>query len=937
MLPGPGSPQGFRTNLFNHRSAVNRRRPRDNPRGRRIRLATRRGAVRRLRWTGLSGAILAIVLAMPPMSAATSTVRIRPSDVSGVGLEIHYKAAPADINDLSISRAGDDFTFREDPGVNISPTAPDCTRPEPLNLQRAQCLAGVGRVFVELDDENDCLVVVDFDTGNDCLTVVDRATLPPPGESFVLKALGGAGGDKLAGGAGNDDLQGGLGDDLLRGGEGNDRLDFPDAMSDEQGADVLEGGPGDDDISGGTTALGSDVLSGGEGSDTADFSKRTERLTISLDGQPNDGEAGEDDNVQPDIECVIGGSGADELFGSSAADCLNGGGGEDTILGRDGDDLLEGGDDDSGDNLQGENGRDMLRGERGEDSLMGGEAEDKLMGGGGADELDGELGGDTLEGGPGGDALGGGEGDDSLYGGAVDRVVGADGDDRLDGGQGFDRLFGGKGNDLLDGGLGGDTMNGGDGKDTVTYDGRTTPVSVSLNGMADDGELGENDNVAEDVEAITGSEVDDTLFGDHNANSLDGGRGEDRLEAYDRRGRPDDGRDRLTAGTESDLLNAHDGNVDVVDCGDDEDLAIADRDDAVRNNCETVDRPGERQPIVGRFARVRRKGGYGLQLPQGSRFFSLTQNVKIPMGSKIDPKAHVVGLVTANRAGARQVTSVSDGPSVSDGRFAVRQRGRRSPVTELRLAGRLPDCRGSSPRGGRAKRAARPSARTLHVDVGGPVSAPRVSNGAGVSRRPKGRKQTVQVRGKNSLGSSHGTEWLTKDTCDGTLTKVISGTVRVRDFGLGRTCIVHAGESHLAAAPEIGVATLHQGFRGERAYAPSRMSGLERGEDRRDQRERSEQRYEDRGCRAPREPSNSGSGPHRRVGDPSASTVGTMLTVEAPKCVASAKTEAAPARLQRLRVRAGGGRAVGGCLVATALPLLRNGLQVSTRARAQSR
>jgi len=559
------------------------------------------------------------------------------------------------------------------------------------------------------------------------------------------------------------------------------------------GGDDLNGGPGDDSLNGGPAGrpLEADMLSGGEGRDTADFSERTKPLTIDIDGEADDGESGEHDNVQPGIECVIGGSSADRLIGSSAADCLDGRGGEDTIDGRGGDDMLDGGKDEAGDTLRGENGRDTLTGRQGEDSLTGGEDADTLMGGGGADGLDGDSGGDMLEGGTGGDELNGGEGNDFLYGGALGPLVGADGDDRLNGGQGVDRLFGGKGNDLLDGGRGGDTMSGGAGKDTVTYDDRTNPVWVSLNGIADDGEKGEGDNVADDVEVIIGGEVDDTLFGDANANSLDGGRGEDQIKADgEDQIKADDGRDRLTGGKASDLLDARDGNSDVVDCEDDEDLAIADRDDAVRN-CETIDRPGHRGPKVNRYARVHREDEFGLRLPQGRRFFSLTQNVRIPMGSTVDPKTHVVGLVTArNRMGARQVASVSAG------RFTVRQGGRRSPVTELKLAGRLPDCPGSSSQGGRAKRAARASARTLRVDVGGPASAPRVS---GTLRRRK-RGGRVRVLGRNSLGASHGTEWLTKDRCDGTLTKVISGTVRVRDFGLRRTFIVRAGESHLAAA-----------------------------------------------------------------------------------------------------------------------------------------
>ena len=46
----------------------------DSPGAPRIRLSTGRGVVRRLRLTGLVGAVLAIVLAMPPMRAVASTV-----------------------------------------------------------------------------------------------------------------------------------------------------------------------------------------------------------------------------------------------------------------------------------------------------------------------------------------------------------------------------------------------------------------------------------------------------------------------------------------------------------------------------------------------------------------------------------------------------------------------------------------------------------------------------------------------------------------------------------------------------------------------------------------------------------------------------------------------------------------------------------------------
>jgi hypothetical protein len=63
-------------------------------------------------------------------------------------------------------------------------------------------------------------------------------------------------------------------------------------------------------------------------------------------------------------------------------------------------------------------------------------------------------------------------------------------------------------------------------------------------------------------------------------------------------------------------------------------------------------------------------------------------------------------------------------------------------------------------------------------------------------------KRTVRyaVRGDYSLAAATGTAWVTEDRCDGTLTRVASGTVQVRDFGRGRTVTVRAGQSYLARA-----------------------------------------------------------------------------------------------------------------------------------------
>jgi hypothetical protein len=155
-------------------------------------------------------------------------------------------------------------------------------------------------------------------------------------------------------------------------------------------------------------------------------------------------------------------------------------------------------------------------------------------------------------------------------------------------------------------------------------------------------------------------------------------------------------------------------------------LVIVDANDKTID-CETKDLPGARRLIVGRYALVRAKGEFGLRLPAGRRFFNLTENLKIPIGSTIDPNDSVVTLATArNRSGARQVALVSGG------RFTVRQRGDRRPVTELRLAGAPPDCPVASRRQGVAKR--RPP-RKLDVEIG--------------KKKQRGR---YMVRGKYSIG-----------------------------------------------------------------------------------------------------------------------------------------------------------------------------------------
>jgi Ca2+-binding RTX toxin-like protein len=84
---------------------------------------------------------------------------------------------------------------------------------------------------------------------------------------------------------------------------------------------------------------------------------------------------------------------------------------------------------------------------------------------------------------PGGPEISVGELDDSV-------TNQSSGNATLDGGDGDDVLSGGDGSDALDGGVGADTLNGGAGADRAIYTSRSLAVSLSLDGVRNDGEEG---------------------------------------------------------------------------------------------------------------------------------------------------------------------------------------------------------------------------------------------------------------------------------------------------------------------------------------------------------------------------------------------------------------------------------------------------------------
>lgn len=214
----------------------------------------------------------------------------------------------------------------------------------------------------------------------------------------------------------------------------------------------------------------------------------------------------------------------------------------------------------------------------------------------------------------GGGRLSGGNGDDLIRGNDVSGT-----NEILLGGRGDDSLFGRGGSEFLDGGPGADDFIGGTSCqfttagqcfidfDIVSYADRTKRVHASADGIAaDDGQRGEHDTIAADVERIIGGAGndrlggtttnvgflgaglsgmqlegragDDVLRGGRALDLLRGGKGADNLrgaagrdtlegDVGEDRLAGESGRDRLAGGRGHDKLLANDGQADHVNGG----------------------------------------------------------------------------------------------------------------------------------------------------------------------------------------------------------------------------------------------------------------------------------------------------------------------------------------------------------------------------------
>jgi Ca2+-binding RTX toxin-like protein len=367
------------------------------------------------------------LVAAPAHAAATGTVAL--------GTYLQFKAAGGKKNNLVVTRSGSTITF--DDTVSLK-AGKGCKAVAGHKTVVTCTVSNPGTVIVTLGDKNDSFVNrtnlrfnVYGGSGTDKLT----------GGSGIEMLDGGTGADKLYGNAGNDLLRGRSGNDLLDGGDGNDRLegaDGNDTLVGRTGSDTIDGaagkdvvwaGAGDDQILDGP-GRSADVFHGGTGFDRLSYFSRTKAIVADADGRSgDDGESGERDSIDLDVEGLAGSRGNDRLTGNASANVLEGNGGNDVLLGLGGNDLLEGW-----------SGKDTLDGGAGDDEVYGGFDNDTLTGGSGADVVVGDDGFDKLTGAAGDDKLYGWivpvepdggppvehDPDDDQLGGALDGGTGAD-------------------------------------------------------------------------------------------------------------------------------------------------------------------------------------------------------------------------------------------------------------------------------------------------------------------------------------------------------------------------------------------------------------------------------------------------------------------------------------------------------------------------------
>lgn len=256
---------------------------------------------------------------------------------------------------LRISLAGTDARLTSGRRCKVTSVRIGSCRPGDGSIRRVVVDTGDGDDVVQLRSR--FATTVALGPGN------DRIRLVAPSIADVSRFFPRI----VRGGPGDDVLIGSEQADILYGEGGNDDLDG------KGGSDTYYGGEGDDLFRAGNRtegAAGERFVGGGGEKDTVNYLFLTVPVIATLDGNPNDGiRTDPKDDIEMDVERLIGGKGDDELYGNDLKNSIFGSEGNDKSYGLGGPD-----------NVFDSTGLDLVSGGAGEDNVQTSEGVDQETG-----------------------------------------------------------------------------------------------------------------------------------------------------------------------------------------------------------------------------------------------------------------------------------------------------------------------------------------------------------------------------------------------------------------------------------------------------------------------------------------------------------------------------------------------------------------------------
>jgi hypothetical protein len=197
--------------------------------------------------------------------------------------------------------------------------------------------------------------------------------------------------------------------------------------------------------------------------------------------------------------------------------------------------------------------------------------------------------------------------------------------------------------------------------------------------------------------------------------------------------------------------------------------------------------PGPPPPVRNQSAVITTvQGTIKIKLPGKKARKLRKRGENVPLGTVVDASKGRATIATVNARGAKPQKSW-----FYDGAFSVSQRGGVKPVTDIKL---------QSPRFA--------TLCATSSTTAGAESAALVSRATRKRRRARSKrvvtslwgdgKGSFRTTGRNSAATVRGTKWLTQERCDGTLTRVVRGVVKVKNLRTGKVVTITGGHSYLA-------------------------------------------------------------------------------------------------------------------------------------------